>query len=186
MVVVLVTGCGGDGGDDDGAGPGSTSTTAAPVPTIPGDAEPGTGWLSLEGDAIELQVTTCAGEDPAPADPTAQRLYELVSTATVDGDEVTVTASEIRTDSGDAVTTTQTIAVTSGEGEARVGLEAKRSLLDDRWVDLNDPSATDPLLERGGDLVHATASFGPQGSRAGDPRIVPGAFIARCPEGGGG
>ena len=38
------------------------------------------------------------------------------------------------------------------------------------------------LFEQDGDQVEATAKFGPQGAKAGDPGIVDGAFIAECPE----
>ena len=148
--------------------------------------DPGSAWVSLEQDPIELEVTGCSAEDPTSTDPTAQKVYELVATGTVDGDEVTVTANEFRTDSGDATTVSQTVTISSGEGDAAVGVEARRSFFDEHWLDLNEPDVDEALFERQGDQLTVEAKFGPQGSRKGDPGIMDGAVVARCPDGAGG
>ena len=182
----MLAGCA--GGDDDGA-PVTTPSSEAPAaadPTIPGAAAPGVGWLSLEEDSVELRVTDCTGQDPAATDPSAQKLYELVATGTVDGDEVTVTANEFRSDSEDATALSQTVTVTAREGDATVGLQAKRSFFDERWLDLNERSEDRALFERRGATLVVSARFGPQGSREGDPGVVEGAMIATCPEAGEG
>jgi hypothetical protein len=184
LIAGLLVAC--SGGDDEG-GSGATSTTGAPPEvTVPRTVDPGTAWFSLDQDPIELEVTGCTSTDPASTEPVALKVYELVATATIDGDEVTVTATEFRSDSGDATTVSQTVTVSSGEGEAAVGVEARRSLLDDRWLDLNDPSVDEALFERRGDQLRVEAKFGPQGSRKGDPGIADGALVARCPAGSGG
>jgi len=179
----LLAGCIDSGEDKEGARP-PTSTTA-PAATIPTTVEPGAAWFSLDQDPIELEVTQCTGPDPAAADPSAQKVYELVATGTVDGDEVTVTANEFRSDSSDAVAVSQTVTVSSGEGEDAVGVQARRSFFDDRWLDLNEPDVDEPLFERKGDQLTVEAKFGPQGSRKGDPGIADGALVARCPDGAG-
>jgi hypothetical protein len=180
----LLAGCS-DGGEDTEAARPPTSTTA-PASTVPATVQPGAGWLSLDQDPIELEVTGCSGVDASAADPSAQKVYELVATATVDGDEVTVTANEFRSDSRDAVAVSQTVTVSSGEGDAAVGVQARRSFFDDHWLDLNEPAVDEALFERRGDLLTVEAKFGPQGSREGDPGIAEGALVARCPDGEGG
>jgi hypothetical protein len=177
---LLVASCSGGSGH-------AASTTSAttgrepPKATIPGAVDPGKGWLSLEEDSVELRVTSCAGADPAPADPTAQRRYELVGRGTVDGDEVEVKATDFKSDTGDATTLTQTVTVSSKHGKATVGLVAKRSFFGGHWLDLNDRSATKPLFERRGQTLVVAAKFGPQGSQEGDPGVIDGAMIAACP-----
>ena len=184
--LVLIASCG--GGGDDGASPTTSTSQGPPKATIPGSVAPGKAWLALDDDAVELSVARCTdtGTGSTSTTQTAQKLSELVATGRSGSDDITVTVTEFRTDSGDAKATTQTVEIAAQEGEAAVGLTARRSFFNERWVDLNEPSATTPLLERDGDQVIATGKFGPQGSRAGDPGIVDGALIARCPDGAGG
>ena len=180
----LLVGCTDSGEDTEGAR--APTSTTAPAATIPETVEPGAAWFSLDQDPIELEVTGCTGADPASTDPSAQKVFELVATATVDGDEVTVTANEFRSDSSDAVAVSQTVTVSSGEGEDAVGVQARRSFFDDHWLDLNEPDVDEALFERKGDQLMVEAKFGPQGSRKGDPGIADGALVARCPDGAGG
>ena len=49
---------------------------------------------------MQLTVTACAGPDPAPTDPTAQRRFELDATGTADGEPVVVKATDVKADSG--------------------------------------------------------------------------------------
>jgi len=184
LIAGLLAGCSDSGDDTEGAR--TPTSTTAPAATIPEAVEPGAAWFSLDQDPIELEVTGCTGADPAATEPSAQKVFELVATATVDGDEVTVTANEFRSDSSDAVTLSQTVTVSSGEGASAVGVQARRSFFDDHWLDLNEPDVDAALFERQGDQLTVEAKFGPQGSREGDPGIVDGALVARCPDGAGG
>ena len=146
----------------------------APRRPIPADVEPGAGWLSLEQDPSSSRSPSCTGEDPAAADPNRPAASTSSSPpGRVDGDEVTVTADEFRSDSGDATAASQTVTVTSGEGEATVGLAGQAQLL---RRPLARPQRagrrTKPLFERKGDQLTVEAKFGPQGSREGDPGIA--------------
>jgi hypothetical protein len=132
---------------------------------------------------VQLTVTACTGPDPAPADPTAQRRFELDATGTADGEPVSVRASDVKSDSGDATTLTQTVTVTSKKGTDTVGLVAKRSHFGGHWLDLNEPSVKAPLFQRQATTLVVRSKFGPQGSRAGDPGVIDGALIAACPQG---
>jgi hypothetical protein len=132
---------------------------------------------------VQLTVTSCAGPDAAPAQPTAQRRFELDAAATVDGEAVTVTAKDVVSDTGDATSRTQTVTVASKRGADTVGLIAKRSFFGGRWLDLNEPSVHEALFERHGPTLVVTSKFGPDGSRQGDPGVIDGAMIARCPQG---
>jgi hypothetical protein len=152
--------------------------------SLPHDVAPGQAWIRLGTDIVSLEVGSCSIQGSQMTQATAQLDYELVATGTVDGDDLTVTADQVRSDSGDAKAVTQTVTITAPKGSGLVGLQAKRSRVGDRWLDLNDRAATGPLLERHGRQVEVDARFGPQGSKAGDAGIVDGAFIAECPEGG--
>jgi hypothetical protein len=181
--IALIAGC--STGDDAPAASSTSTPSSVPGGTLPDDVAPGEGWIALDTDAVSLDVTSCSIEGTGTTVATAELQYQLVATGTVDGDEVTVTAEEVHTDSGDAKAVTQTVTITSPKGKGLVGLRAKRSFFGDRWVDLDDRTAKGPLFQRSGRQIEVHARFGPQGSRAGDEGIVDGALIAECPEGGG-
>jgi hypothetical protein len=178
--LALLAGC--SKGDDEPVAP--STTAAATKATVPDSVDPDEGWLTLETDAVHLEVTACTGVEATSTSQTARQVFELVATGKAGSDEITVTATQEES-SVDAKAVTQTITVTSGTGADLVGLQAKRSYFGGRWVDLLEPSAKTPLFEQDGKQIEATAKFGPQGSKVGDKGVVDGAFIAECPEGGG-
>jgi hypothetical protein len=178
LVACVLAGC---SGGDDSSTPDTTTGSSSTASTIPSDVDPGTGEISLEDDPVELEVTTCTGEDPASTDPSAQKLFELVSTGTPDGEEITVTATEFRSTTDDGTAVSQTVTITSQAGKETVGLEARRSYFGEKWVDLTDPTVDEPLFQSG-PQIEVRANFGPQGARKGDPGIQDGALIAACPE----
>ena len=170
----LLLGCGGD--DDDGdAGP---PTTATPVPaTLPDDVEAGSGRMVLDGEAYALEVRSCA------LDPVSDPATGVTTELTVDADDglgvaVAVTRSSVE---GDLRTVTDTITVVDPGG----GLtEAQRIDRSGTYLDLRVEGALEPLLEVDGALIRGEGVFGPTGSAVGDPGLVEGGVILRCPPAG--
>ena len=172
LVGVVVAGC---DGDDDAGGP---PTSAEPVPaTLPDDVEVGAGRLVLDGRAYALQVRSCSLQpvtDPATG---------VTTDLSIDADDglgvsVSVTRSTVE---GDLRTITDTISVADPDG----GLtESQRIDRSGTYLDLRADGAIQPLLEIDGELVSAEGVFGPVGSVAGDPGLVEGGVVLRCPPAG--
>ncbi|HXH56375.1 hypothetical protein [Iamia sp.] len=115
-----------------------------------------------------------------------------------DGDDDGAPVSAPATDRFDALDD-----VEPGEGSAIIGIEeltfavtacadgsapddppeAKRTTagVDGAGLDLTDPDATEPLIDRRGDALDVRATFGPEQARAGDEGPVDGRLRARCP-----
>ncbi len=147
--------------------------------------EAGAGTAVLGDDVLTLTDVTCT-EGPAPDD-TPQASLESSLTAVGDlGDGTTANVEITRfrsdTGAGDPVIT-ETARIVVGEGGEARGVEAKRSTSgpDGAWLDLTDPAATEPLVDRRGDAVDVRATFGPEGARAGDEGLAEGRIRARCP-----
>ncbi|WCO67438.1 hypothetical protein PO878_01730 [Iamia majanohamensis] len=78
---------------------------------------------------------------------------------------------------------TETARILVGAGDDARGLEATRTTAgpDGAWLDLADPAADGPLVDRRGDEVTVEATFGPEGARAGDAGLVEGRLVLQCP-----
>lgn len=149
------------------------------------DPEPGAGTARLGEDVLTLTEVVCI-EGPS-ADDTPEASLESTVAAVADlGDGTTVSVEVSRfgsdTGAGDPVVT-ETARIVTGEGGEARGLEAKRSTSgpDGTWLDLTDPGATEPLVERRGDAIDVRATFGPEGARVGDEGLVEGRIRVRCP-----
>lgn len=168
----LAFGC---GGSSDGADPVVAPTTT--VPTIGA----GEGEVTLGGEAQRFTVESCVDGPGADDTPEATQQFRLTGSGTAAGLDFAVTATRYTSDTGVGQTTiTETITITSGTDDEAVGIEAKRTQINGEWLDLNDPNAKAPLLQRTGSALTAEARFGPEGSVEGDPDITPGSFTANC------
>lgn len=164
--------------DDDGSDDSGAPTTGPDVPaTLPEDVEPGTGRLVLDGEAFALQVRSCA------VDPVTDPATGVTTEIAVDADDglgvlVSVTRSAVE---GDLRTVTDTISVVDPGG----GLtEAQRIDRSGTYFDLRVEGPLEPLLAIDGSLVTGEGVFGPAGSVVGDPGLVEGGVIVRCPPAG--
>lgn len=171
----LLGSCSDDGGGDgdDGATEGTVVDPDVPV-TLPEDADPGIGYLVLDGEPTLLFVRTCEMEPVL--DPATGVTTELV----VDLDDqisraVSLTRSSI---GGDLPTTTDEVLVADDDV---ITLDASRADRSGTLLDLRAPGALEPLFEIEGTLVRATGVFGPPSSRAGDAGLVEGSILLRCP-----
>lgn len=159
------------------APPTTAGTTSATLPSV----RPGQGVVVLSGDSQRFTVNSCV-DGPAVGDtPEATQQFRMGGSGNDGTVDFAVTATRYSSTTGAGTTLTETVSVTSGRGEAELGIEARRTSLNGRWLDLKQPGAATPLLARRGKLVTVTGRFGPAGSRAGDKGIVAGQLVARCP-----
>ena len=168
------------GGDGSGDDTGGTPTTGLPVAaTLPPATEvaAGSGWLVLDGAGFVLEVRSCVLE------PVTDPETGVTTDLTIDADDGLGTAVLITrsTTQGDVATVTDTVAVVHDDGEL---MEANRADVNGRYIDLLAEGALQPLLGVEGDLVTAAGVFGPRGARPGDPGLVEGSLIVRCPPAG--
>ena len=180
MLLALVACSGSSGGSDAADEPTTTAVTSTTAASA-GPVAAGKGSVNLGGSEQPFTVTGCV-DGPGEGDtPEATQQFRL--TGTTDGTpEFTVTITRYTSDSGNGVTTvTETATIGQGAGEAAVGIEAKRTSIDGKWLDLKDPSVQSALLTRRGTLVVVDGLFGPEGSQKGDSDIVAGTIRARCP-----
>ncbi len=167
----------------------SSATPPTVVPTVAPTADStrpqvtaGHGTLVLGGELEDFRVTSCADAPGAGDSPQATRQFLLVGSGEAGSLPFTVTVTRFVSDGAAATPTyTETATVATGSGDQLSGIEAKRSSVAGKWLDLNDPAATTALINRSGSLVTIDAKFGPEGSRAGDPDITTGVLTARCP-----
>lgn len=164
---------GGDAGDGDGAAP--VDDPGAPV-TIPDDADAGIGYLVLDGEPTLLFVRDCA------LDPVTDPATGVTTELAVDlDDEVARSVSITRSSfGGDLPTTTDEILVADN---GAITLDSTRIDRSGTLLDLRAPGALEPLFEVDGTLIRASGVFGPPGSQDGDPGLVEGSLLLRCPEG---
>ncbi len=182
MLLVVLAGCGG-GADDSAPVAPAPATTTDPSADL-ADPAPGTGVAALGTDVLDLADVTCT-DGPAPDDTAeATREAQVTATGDLDGDVVEVEVVRFRSDTGagDPVVT-ETARIGVGEGDAARGLEAKRTTAGPggTWLDLADPEADAPLIERRGDAVDVRGTFGPEAARAGDEGLVEGRIRLHCP-----
>jgi len=172
LAVLVVAACG------SGSSPHEPSTTTTTFPALEG----GEGALLLGGSLYRFTVGRCT-DGSAPGDtPQARQQFRLTGAGQVGTLPFTIAVTRYTSDTGVGGTTvTETALVTTGSGDARRGVEAKRTRVGGRWIDLAQPNADRPLIERVGATVAVGARFGPEGARVGDPDIVIGRLRARCP-----
>ena len=164
--------CSDDGGDGgDGA---AAAEEAEGAVTVPDDADEGIGYLVLDGDRTLLFVRACELEpvlDPATG-VTTELAIDL-------DDEISRAVSLTRSSfGGDLDTTTDEILIADDEV---ITLDATRVDRSGTLLDLRAPGVLEPLFRIDGTLVEASGVFGPPGSQAGDPGVVEGTLILRCP-----
>lgn len=127
-------------------------------------------------------MASCTEKAGADDSPQAHQEFRLRGTGNDGSVDFTVTVTRFSSDTGKgSLTITETASVGSGTGGSALGIEAKRTSIRGDWVDLNQPAVTEPLLVRRGSLVTVDATFGPEGSVAGDEGLTPGSIRARCP-----
>ena len=168
LLVSLMACSGGDDGAD-----ADDEAEAAPV-TVPDDADPGLGYLVLDGVPHLLQVRDCSLE--ATTDPASGATTEVAIDA---DDSVSMAVSITRTVvPGDLSTTTDNITIAENNQFAS---ESQRVDISGNYQDLRAPGALAPLLQVDDTLVTASGVFGPYGSLAGDAGLVEGTLTIRCP-----
>jgi hypothetical protein len=162
-----------DGGSD-GADEGSPVTGQPSPPTLPGDAEAGTGSLVLDGRGYLLEIRACT------LVPTTDPATGVTTDLAIDADDSLGVAVSITrtTTEGDVPTVNDTVTVVQPDGTVQ---EANRADIGGRIVDLLTEGALTPLLSVEGDLVTGSGVFGPRGARPGADDLVEGALIVRCP-----
>jgi len=171
---IALVACG--GGSSDGAAPVTASTTTFPTVAA------GRGVLRLGDDLERFTVTSCVDGPAADDTPEATQRFRLTGRGTAGTLAFTISVTRYSSNTGVGGTTlTETAALTSGTGDDAVGLEAKRTSIAGRWLDLNDRAAATALISRSGPTVEVVARFGPEGSKVGDEGIVAGHLRARCP-----
>lgn len=142
---------------------------------MPADVEVGRAYLLLDGELGVLTVSSCA-VDPV-TDPATGVTTELSASAE-DGTGRTVEVRRSFFDA-DVPTITETVTVTDPEGT----VEASRVELGGRQIDLRLDNPVGALLdhdEAAGTIV-AAGVFGPAGSVVGDPGLLDGELLLRCP-----
>lgn len=169
---VLLGACSG-GGSADGDGAGTTVDPDVPV-TLPDDADPGIGYLVLDGEPTLLLVRACELE------PVFDAATGVTTELAIDLDDQVARAVSITRSAtgGDLATTTDEILVAD---EDVITLDATRIDRSGTMLDLRAPGSLEPLLEVDGTLVRAAGVFGPPGSRAGDAGLREGSILVRCP-----
>lgn len=171
---------GGDGGDD---GSPVTVATTDRFDAL-GDPGPGEGSAVIDREDLTFEVTACADGAAADDPPEATRESSLTGTGETAEGPFTVEVTRYRSDTGAGTpAVTETARILTGEGVEARGIEAKRTTagVEGAWLDLADPDATEPLIDRSGDAVDVRATFGPEQARAGDDGLVEGRIRARCP-----
>ncbi len=190
LLVVALVGLGGCGGGD-GAGDGTTdgpdaTDGASPLDPLDAVAEPapGEGLVVVGFEELTFTVTECI-DGPRPDDtPEATLDHSLVGEGETDDGPFTVLVTRYTSDTGagDPVVT-ETVRIVFGADDDQRGVEAKRTTAgpDGSWLDLADPAADGPLIERTGDAYDVRATFGAITARAGDTGLDEGRLRARCP-----
>ncbi|HEU5152668.1 MAG TPA: hypothetical protein VFU19_19415 [Iamia sp.] len=182
--VVLLAACGGGGGEEasDSTAPDELSPVPDPLETL-AEPTPGQGIAVIGIEELSFAVTACT-EGPRPDDPPEATLDFLLEGEgdTSDG-PFRVELSRYRSDTGVAEpVVTETVRITYGVDADARGIEAKRTTAGTggAWLDLTDPEATTPLIDRKGDAFDVRGTFGPEGARAGDEGLEVGRLRARC------
>jgi len=124
---------------------------------------------------VRVGITVC---NLAPTTDPASGIRTDVLVTGDDGKGGALSISQRETTGANATTTvTETITYTVGSNT----LESSRIALGGTYHDLRDASAAGPLFTVEGDTVRGSGTFGDPGSAAGDPALVTGSVVARCP-----
>lgn len=184
-VAALTAGLIACGNGDDGAD--ETLDELVP-PTNPleslAEQPPGQGVAVIGIEELSFAVTDCA-DGPQPADtPEATTELQIEGTGETSEESFRVEIDRYRSDTGVGTpVVTETVRFLFGTGDDVRGVQAKRSTAGagGEWVDLVDPEANDPLIDRRDDAVDVRASFGPEGAVHGDDGVEVGRVRATCP-----
>ena len=168
----LLVACSDGGGDDPEAG---LVDPDVPVTLPPADeVDPGIGYLVLDGEPTLLFVRTCELEPVL--DPATGVTTELL----VDLDDQIARAVSLTRSSFDADLPTTNDEILVADDDV-ITLDSTRADRSGTMLDLRAPGALEPLFEIDGTLVRVTGVFGPPGSQDGDPGLVEGSLLLRCP-----
>lgn len=175
-VLLALTGCGGDEPVAEPERPLPTASTST-VPAV------GRGVVVVGPDRLDFEVRGCTDEPEANDRPQAHRVFLMTGDGIVDDRPFTVETVRFESigDGSDARTVTETVRITTGTGDAVVGIEAERTGIEGTWLDLRDPEADGALIVEEGDVVRAAGTFGPDGSAGGEANVLEGRLVARCP-----
>lgn len=179
-LVAAAAACGGN----DGPGPASAEVTVPDPLASLAAPDPGRGVAVLGVRELRFTVTACEEGSGTGDTPLATRELQVTGRGEGGDGPFTVTVTRYRSDTGQGVpVVTETATVIYGDDDEARGIEAKRTTAGPggTWLDLADPEADGPLVERVGDAVDVRATFGPRGARAGDAGLVEGRLRARCP-----
>ena len=134
-------------------------------------------------DRLDFDVRGCTDEPGVDDRPQAHRVFLMDGDGTIGGRPFTVETVRFESigDGSDALAVTETVRITTGTGDAVVGIEAERTGIAGTWLDLRDPGATGALIVQDDDVVRAEGTFGPDGSAEGEPNVLAGRLVARCP-----
>ena len=181
-LVAALAACGGGGGDDGADAPADElSPVPDPLETL-AEPPPGSGVAVIGIEELSFTVTACT-EGPRDGDPPEATLDHLLEGEgdTSDG-PFQVEVSRFRSESGvGEPVLTETARITFGVDDEARGVEAKRTTAGGEWLDLTDPEADAPLIERRGDSYDVRGTFGPEAARAGDDGLEAGRLRAVCP-----
>jgi hypothetical protein len=186
VAVAVLAACGGGGGGEEEPSDSTSADELSPVPdpleTL-AEPPPGQGVAVIGIQELSFTVTACT-EGPRPEDTPEATLDYLVEGEgdTSDG-PFRVEVSRYRSDTGmGEPVLTETARITFGVDDDARGVEAKRTTAGagGAWLDLADPDATSPLIERRGDSYDVRGTFGPEAARAGDDGLEEGRLRARC------
>jgi hypothetical protein len=134
-------------------------------------------------DRLDFEVRGCTAAPGENDRPQAHRVFLLDGDGTIDGQPFAVETVRFESSGpgAEGLTITETVRVTTGTGDAVEGVEAERSGVGGNWVDIRDTGADGPLVVQEGDVVRAVGTFGPDGSTEGEPNVLEGRLVARCP-----
>lgn len=184
-VVAALAACGGGGGEEasDSTAPDELSSVPDPLETLT-EPTPGQGVAVIGIEELSFTVTACT-EGPREGDtPEATLDYMVEGEGDTSDGSFTVEMSRFRSDTGlTEPVLTETVRITFGVDDDARGIEAKRTTAGaaGEWLDLADPEATTPLIERRGDAYDVRGTFGPEAALAGDEGLEVGRLRARCP-----
>lgn len=191
VAAALVLGaCSGDGDDGDEAAATEDTEEAGELSPVPDPLEslaeppPGQGVAVIGIQELSFEVTACV-EGPEEGDtPEATLELRVSGEGEVSDGPFTVEITRYRSDTGDGpAVVTETAQVRLDLPDGPVGIEAKRTTAGPggAWLDLTDPEADEPLIDRSDAAVDVRGTFGPAGARSGDEGLDEGRIRAACP-----
>jgi hypothetical protein len=189
LAAALLVACSSDGGGQGSstavtlapAGQSAASAGSAGSPssaaTLPSSVEPGVGALQIGASLVRFAVTGCSFTPETDAS-NGVTTNVLVTGDDGKGGAVSISQKQAAGGGGPASTTvTEVVTYSQGGGV----MEAMRFQIGGVWRDVRDPVEGAPLLAIKDGEVLASALFGQPGAVAGDPALVRGSLVARCP-----